>query len=213
MIKAIIFDMDGVISDTQGIHAKIESKILSMNGIKISPEYITKHFAGIKTEVFLKEILKTKNVKADLNYLLKYKWREMRRQVKNIKEIEGAKNLIKYFYKRDYILAVASSSNKKFIKSVLKKLKILKYFKVIISSDEVKNSKPNPEIFLLVSKKLLIQPNNCLVIEDGIAGMKAAKKAKMKCIGLIDNKNHSKYPTNLLVKKLKQINPNFIKKI
>lgn len=66
---------------------------------------------------------------------------------------------------------------------ILNKLEIIKYFDIIVSGDEVQNSKPSPDIFLLAAKLLCAMPNECLVIEDSENGVKAAKLAGMKCVG------------------------------
>ncbi len=114
-IKSIIFDMDGVISDTQKLHSKIESQLLSENGVEISPEQITEKYSGVHTEEFFSELLSDKGV--DIKELLNKKWQLMEQEINKsgIDEITGSVNLIKALSKK-YSLAVASASPLAFIK-------------------------------------------------------------------------------------------------
>jgi HAD superfamily hydrolase (TIGR01549 family) len=101
-------------------------------------------------------------------------------------------------------LAIASASIKSFINLVVKELGLENIFDVLVSSTEVAKGKPAPDIFLLAAKKLGADPENCIVIEDGIKGMEAAKNAGMKCIGLVADKNGA-YPADILVNSLTEI--------
>ena len=213
MIKAVIFDMDGVISDTEKFHSKIESELLGRFGVKITPNELTKKYAGVRTKDFFDELLKKQPQKYDLEKLIKEKNTRMEKLTSlSVSPIKGAINLIKRLKKEKIPLAVASSSNTKYVRIALKKLEVIKFFDAIITGDMVSNGKPDPEIFLLAAKKIKIKPQECLVIEDGISGMKAAKTAKMKCIGLVEDKN-KKYPTKNLVSSLNEITNNYLQNI
>jgi HAD superfamily hydrolase (TIGR01509 family) len=203
MIKAIIFDMDGVISDTQKLHSQVESQLLARHGIKISPKEISKKYSGVRTKEFFEDLLKGKN--CDLDELIDMKWKEMKKLASlNADEIPGAIKLIKKLRNEGFVLAVASASNLDYVKTILNSLNIIPYFKTIVSGDMVSKGKPDPESFLLAAKKINLNPKECLVIEDGISGMEAAKKAGMNCIGLVSDKNRS-YPTFNLVLSLGEV--------
>ena len=92
-----------------------------------------------------------------------------------------------------------------FINLVLRELKLRRYFDALVSGESLKKGKPNPAIFLATAKKIAVKPNQCLVIEDGLSGMIAAKRGRMKCIGLVKKKNKRKYPADFLVTNLKEI--------
>jgi len=210
MIKAIIFDMDGVISDTQKWHSQIESKILLKHGIKIKPSEITRKYSGVKDVDMFKELFNQNNVKSKPEKASKEKWKEMQKKAeKKIPPIKGAKKLIKKLKSKGFKLAVASSSPTSFIQTVLKKLEI-KQFDTIASSREVKNGKPHPDVFLLAARRLKIKPKECIVIEDGVNGMIAAKKAGMKCIAFSKSKNK---PADLTVSQLEKITIEKIQKL
>jgi beta-phosphoglucomutase family hydrolase len=213
LIKAIIFDMDGVISDTQKLHAKVESEILGEYGVFISPEEITMKYAGVKTGEIFKELLENKNVDFNIDSMLEEKWKKMSQLGDDsIEEVDGSVDLIKKLYDSGYKLAVGSASDYNYVSNVIKSLKLEKYFDHLVSGDMVKNGKPDPEIFLLAASKLEVSPENCLVIEDGTSGMLAAKSGGMKCIGLVKDKN-KKYPTDNLVFSLREINLDYLKNI
>jgi beta-phosphoglucomutase family hydrolase len=210
MIKGIIFDMDGVISDTQELHATVESRILKKFEIEIPPDEITRRFAGVKTKEFLNELLRKQPQDYDIDGLMKEKWETMAKLSRgNVKEMPDATGLIKMLHENGFPLAVASASDLKYVSSVLKKLEVENYFKAIIGGDMVSKGKPDPEIFLLAAKKINIEPVNCLVIEDGTNGMEAAKLGGMQCIGLVTDLN-KKYPTENLVAELSEITVEYI---
>lgn len=213
MIKAVIFDMDGVISDTQKLHAEGESRLLARFGIHLTPAEVTKKYAGVRTKDFLNALLKTTKQTYNLDKLLEEKWQTMERlAAQSVEPVPGALRLIKKLNKDGVPLAVASASTLNYIKTVLGALGITEYFDVIVSSEMVTKGKPHPDIFLLAAKKLGLKPINCLVIEDGISGMEAAKAAHMKCIGLVADKEKI-YPTPNLVLSLAEITPQYLKTI
>jgi beta-phosphoglucomutase family hydrolase len=213
MIKGIIFDMDGVISDTQRLHAQVESGLLARFGIDLTPEEITHRYAGVRTQKFFAELLAATGRAYDLDKLMEENWQTMEKlAAESVQEIPGATQLIKRLAQEKMPLAVASASNLNYIKVVLRGLKVIDYFKAVVSSEMVARGKPSPDIFLLAAEKLRIKPEECLVIEDGLSGMEAAKAAKMKCIGLVSAKEKS-YPITNLVLSLAEITPQYLQKI
>lgn len=211
MIKAIIFDMDGVISDTQKIHSKADSEILNRFGVKITPEEITEKYSGVRVKDFFGELLEGREY--NLNELIREKNEIVTKLAKvSVEPIEGSQELIKKFSEKKLLLAVASSSSYIYVETVLNKLNVLRYFNHIITGDMVVEGKPDPEIFLTAAKRLNVQPEECLVIEDAIRGMQAARSAGMFCIGLVKNKKKM-FPSRNLVNSLKEIDDGFIKHI
>ncbi len=212
-IKAIIFDMDGVISDTQKLHANVESEILARFNIDICPEEITRKYAGMKTSEVFNDLLRGQSQPYDVDELMREKWSLMTRLGnESIDEIEGSAELIQRFYKEGYKMAVASASNQDYVGNVIQSLSLEKYFEHLVSGDMVKNGKPDPEIFWLAASKLKVDPENCLVIEDGRSGMEAAKVGGMECIGLVKSRD-VEYPTKNLVCSLREITPEYIQNL
>lgn len=213
MIKGIIFDMDGVISDTQKFHAQVESELLAGCGIHLTSAEITKRYAGVRTADFFKELLETQSEKYDAEALAGKKQEMMEKLASiSVDAIDGSIDLIKRLYSEGYVLAVASASNLNYVQKVLNKLEIINYFSFVASGDMVASGKPSPEIFLLAASKINIIPGECLVIEDGINGMEAAKRAGMQCIGLAADKGKN-YPTKNLVISLSEVTADLLNTI
>jgi len=213
MIKGIIFDMDGVISDTQKFHSQTESELLARYGIQIPPAQITRRFSGVRTVEFFDELLKKQELTYDLESLIAEKWRRMEKLASlSVEAVDGSLDLIKRLSAEGYVLAIASSSNLKYVQIVLTALGVIDYFPDIVAGDMISQGKPDPEIFLSAAAKIKIIPEQCLVIEDGVSGMKAAARAGMKCIGLVAD-HDQEYPTEYLVTSLAEITPAYLEKI
>jgi len=207
MIKAVIFDMDGVISDTQKLHAAQESKMLSRFKINLSVEEMTKRYSGVSTKKFFKELLDGIGAEYNLAELMHEKWAGMlEMSKKHVDEIPGAISLINEAKKAGLKIAVASASDMNYVFTVLKTLGVYDLFDAITSSEEVKNGKPEPDVFLLAAKRIGVASENCVVIEDGISGIIAAKKAGMLSIGLVKDRNDESYPADIRVESLNEIN-------
>lgn len=210
MIKGIIFDMDGVISDTQKLHSKVESELLNRYDIKITPSEITEKYSGVRTREFFDDLLRDQGQEYNLDLLMEEKWSHMEKFAsKSVDAIEGAIDLIRRLHNKNYPLAVASASNLNYVRTVLRTLGVIDLFSCIVSGDMVSKGKPDPESFLLASAKMGASPEYCLVIEDGVSGMQAAKTAGMKCIGLVKSTNKT-YPTKNLVTKLSEVSHSYI---
>ncbi len=213
MIKGVIFDMDGVISDTQKFHAQVEAKILNRFNIKITPEEITERYSGVRTKDFFGVLLKQQGANYNLSELMEEKWKAMAElAASGVDEIPGSVNLIKTLQGKHYLLAVASASNLAYVNSVLGALKITSFFNAVVSGDMILKGKPDPEGFLSAASKIGVPPKNCVVIEDGLSGMEAAKNAGMFCIGLVSSKEKV-YPTNNLVLSLSEITADYLENL
>ncbi|MDH5438457.1 MAG: HAD family hydrolase, partial [Candidatus Bathyarchaeota archaeon] len=119
---------------------------------------------------------------------------------------EGAATLLDALYRVK--IALATMSSRPVIDKLLTEKQIKKYFNVVITADEISKPKPDPEIFLVAATKLNFPPQHCIVLEDSIFGVKAAKKAKMKCIaipsGAYTKKELKKQKPDLLIDSLTQ---------
>jgi HAD superfamily hydrolase (TIGR01509 family) len=205
MIKGIIFDLDGTISDTQKLHAKVESDILARYGVEISPEEITKRYAGMNTRKIFEELISQQTTEYDLEKIMDEKWRRMEELASiSVEPMEGAIPLIQKLHKEAFVLAVASASNVKYVENVLEKLNVRNHFSFLVGGDMVSKGKPDPESFLLAASKIGVEPTHCVVFEDGRSGMVAAGLAGMKCVGLVANKEQE-HPTKNLVTSLCEV--------
>lgn len=207
-VGAVIFDMDGVLSDTQSIHAQVESDFLRQYGIELSPEEITREFGGTTGEEMFPRIFARYGKRLDhLPEIVERKWQKMTEVSRGrIRPMPGALDLVAALRGRGLPLALASSSRRSYIELVLDELGIRVAFQVIVSADEVAHSKPEPDIFLLAAERLGVPARFCLVIEDSVSGMRAAKSAGMYCIGLVPVDGRPEdFPAGLLVKSLQEV--------
>lgn len=186
MIKAVIFDMDGVLASTTDLQSQAESTALAKLGIDVSPKTLVNTYSGWKDADVFTDVLKHHASKADPYKLREEKWKIIYKKLKDesITPIPNVIDLIKTLDKHGLLLAVASASPLKFIETVLEELGLKEKFKTIVSGDNVQSGKPNPDIFLLTAKGLNIRPQECIVIEDSPNGIQAAKRAGMKCIAI-----------------------------
>ncbi len=181
-MEAVIFDMDGVIIDSELLHVKLERELLEEFGGKISA---VEHEAFIgTTDYYMWSTLKAKfDLAPSVDELIKIK---KERFIQNIHEIKLVDNFYKFMlmlYNENYALALASSNNRINVDLIMDKFDLDQYIKVSISGEEIVKSKPDPEILLKVAQKLAVKPHHCLVIEDAAVGVSAAKSAGMQCIG------------------------------
>ncbi len=183
--RAVIFDMDGVISNTQQANSELESLFLKKYGIVMTVQELIQNYAGIPERDCAEMIFKKYGKEVDLDKFVEEKLTALTEFARGrVKPIEGVIDLIAKLKENDFKLAVASSSTMEFINLVLSELSIKDKFDILTSGREVERGKPNPDIFLLTAQKLNILPSECAVIEDAKNGVIAAKKAGMKCIWL-----------------------------
>jgi HAD superfamily hydrolase (TIGR01509 family) len=185
-IKAVIFDMDGVIIDSEPLYKQIQDKVFAKLGFSVSDEeYDT--FIGLGLKSMWEILIVSRNLKQPIEEFIKLNNEivfEYFRDHQSLKPMPGFSVFLDSCISRNLKTAVASSTAKRVIEKVLKKVGALDKMQIIVSGEEVPTGKPAPDIFLEAARKLEIAPENCLVIEDSRNGVKAAKDAKMACIGL-----------------------------
>lgn len=182
-IKAIIFDLDGVIIDSVNCEFKAYKEALKETGFEISLNDFLKARGGTSIEL-LARIAKAKQVKFDLEKVTKRKNSIYKTNLHRVKPYREMVEFIKRI--KDCKLGVASSGSIETINPILKNIGIKNLFDAIIASEDITHGKPNPEIFLLAAKKLKAKPSECLVFEDSKEGISAAIAAGMKVVAIKD---------------------------
>jgi len=196
MLEAIIFDMDGVLIDSEYSYFEAKDSILKDEGITVPGSYHSK-FMGTSYqytwETMKAELGLKKSAPIYIAEMIKRREEIIKRD--GIKPIKGAKDFVKRLKTADAILAVASSSPLTEIEKSLTEIGIYTDFAIITSGEEVEHSKPAPDVYLLAAKRLGVTAKNCLAIEDSPNGSIAVKKAEMVGIGFAN----PDYPTLDLV--------------
>lgn len=184
-IKAVIFDMDGVLFDTEPLNDEHIEIYYEKIGIKPPPGYFEK-LRGANSKRVWTTIIKDYNLTHSLNELIidaRKSYINFLKSKTDLQPIEGVKDLIKKFREEKLKIALASSANPKRVDLLLKKGELTELFDAIVESDDVKNGKPAPDLYLRAAQLLNLRPEECIVIEDAENGVKSAHAAGMKVLG------------------------------
>ena len=189
MIKAVIFDLDGLLIDSEIVSYKIYKEILNQFGHRFSIEEYAQNFSW-KTEVKnVTNLIDTYNlpwtIDEGLDTVLKIENKLLEQGV-DLKS--GAKELLRYLKDKGFKIAIASSSTKDRALNILKQHNLIEYFDEFVFGHEVKNGKPNPDIFIKACEKISENPEGCLVLEDSEAGIQSAYSANIPVICIPDMK-------------------------
>ena len=185
MFKAIIFDFDGTLAETKESIIKAVQKALSNIGCVVDDYFIERRI-GIGGRLVIKAALEDKKIPYTDSLIEKLVARARTARLtflNTIKVFDGTPELLDALRGRIRI-ALATMSGRKAIDILLRENGLAKYFEVVISADEVLEPKPAPEIFLKCAEKMDLDPKDCVVVEDSIFGVEAAKAAGMKCIAV-----------------------------
>ncbi len=183
-IRAVIWDMDGVIADTAQQHFLSWQAAFQKRGTKFTEDDFLHHF-GQRNDTIIHSIKGAGVAPAEIEAIAEDKEDYFRRNiVNNLKPFPGVIRLLKILKANDLLAAVGSSAPRENICLILDQLKIADYFQAVVYGQEVLHGKPSPDVFLLAAQKLGAVPSNCIVVEDAVAGVAAAKSAGMRCIAV-----------------------------
>jgi HAD superfamily hydrolase (TIGR01509 family) len=188
MIKAVIFDMDGVMIDSEPLWEKTEKIMMARKGLIYNPVYREK-IVGLgqkESAILLKETFSLNENIEDIidqriSVLLDIYEREL-------SLVSGLTELLDLVSESSIKVSLASSSPIRVINFVLEKFNLIEYFNPVISGDFVEKGKPSPDIYLHTAEIMGLSPSECVVIEDSINGVISAKTAGMYCIAIPDKR-------------------------
>ena len=181
----IIFDMDGVLLDSEPMHQEIIYETFQLKGIPFDKAYIqtlTGMSAFPMWEKVKRDAHRTESVEELMQFHRDYFFKRLPEM--KVPLVPHVKEVLEKFKNEGKHLSLASSSGRKLIDIFTQQTNIAHYFEVIMSGDDVQYSKPNPEIFLKVAQWYHLPATQFTVIEDSTNGVKAAKSANMQCIAL-----------------------------
>jgi len=183
LVQSVIFDMDGVIIDSHPAHRRAWREFLHIFGKEVSEveldfildgrkrHDILRHFLGDLPEIEIEKYGRRKD--------------EFFQQIApDVKPIPGVLDFIAELRRRAITLAIATSASKTRTRFTLKRLHLTDQFAVVVTGDDVDDGKPDPAIYSLVCRRLRSDPRNSVGVEDAVSGVRAAKKAGLKCIGV-----------------------------
>ncbi|MFH1127939.1 MAG: HAD family phosphatase [Candidatus Omnitrophota bacterium] len=208
--KAVIFDMDGVITNTMPYHFDAWLEIFSSAGVKVNcfDVYEREGQPGLIT---IREIFKRENKGISLKEarLLLAKKEKLFKRIVKIKFVKGAQAFIKNLKKHKFQLGLVTGTSRHEVEKILPTA-LLKIFNVIVTGDQVKKGKPDPEPFLEALSQLALNPGAVMVIENAPFGILSAKRAGLYCIAL-ETSLPKKYlrQANRIFKSFKELEKNF----
>jgi HAD superfamily hydrolase (TIGR01509 family) len=185
MVKAVIFDWDGTLADTKRAVVQSFKKALEEAGCMVSDEFIERRI-GIGTKKTIIEAFRECQMRLDVSTLEKLAKEKIRIQAELtgiVSLFDGVTELLEELHGRIKI-ALATMSSRKVVGKLLLEKRIEGYFDVVVSADEIFSPKPDPEVFLISAAKLGVKPEDCVVVEDSVFGVRAAKAAEMRCIAV-----------------------------
>ena len=208
-IKAVIFDMDGVIADTELLNSMAWEKLLEERGIKpIFNNQGLVHEVGPVSDDVYRVIMERHGIKEEIDTIRKIRRKFFEELVKEkITPLPGFLELIKTLKKRKIRIAIASNRVIDHVYLVLDCLKVKKFFEVIQGPSPDLKRKPEPDIYLKTAEELRLKPNECIVLEDSETGILAGNKAGMEVIAVPNKytKHHDFSKADKVVKSLSDI--------
>lgn len=189
-IKAILFDHDGTLVDSEGVHYRMWQRILESYGIALTIEQYIQYYAGIPTASNAQRMID--------NYSLLTITPSILIEEKNLATqaflssesfplMKGAREAIHYFKRQGLKLAVVTGAGSEGVHVTLQSHNLQKYFSTVVSGDDVKHSKPSPDCYLLAAQRLEVDVSECIAIEDTENGIAAAVSADIPCVAVFSS--------------------------
>ena len=186
--RAVIFDLDGVLADSEPWWNQIDAKLLAEYGVRYDGEH-HRNVLGVSYRVAVEFYKNAFHLSAPVEELMRRRGEIATEFFANhVGLFPSAKTALKQLRDMELTLAVATSSVSASADPFLDRTAIRSFFKVVVTGDQIERGKPHPDIYLLVAKKLKVAPDLCLAIEDALSGVAAAKAAGMRVVAIPDTR-------------------------
>lgn len=186
IIKGVIFDLDGVLVDSEELHYLAWVEVLKPLGLNFSKKEFF-DYTGKQIDITAGELIKKHNLKSSKEKLFLQRRRTAIKLFKNsdVKLMPYAKNAVSFLAKENKVkLGLASGGIKKIVIMKLKNAGLYRFFLTVVAGDDVKRGKPHPDTYLLAAKKMKLKPKDCLALEDTQFGVESAKSAGLFCFAI-----------------------------
>jgi HAD superfamily hydrolase (TIGR01509 family) len=183
-LRAAIFDLDGVVVDSEGPHLETFNQALGKLGVQISPAVWKRDYTGVGSVAILRDVFSKNGIRQDISGTLRQRAEIYHDYIehKGLQATPGFMQFFAYLQQQGVAAAIASGGHKPHILASMMAIGIPRI--PFVGLEDVKNRKPAPDAFLLAAQKLGVPPSECVVFEDSLAGIKAAAAAGMPCIAL-----------------------------
>lgn len=184
MIRAVLFDFDGVVVQSERIHMESFMELLGPFGVSVSEERWYKEFAGTGSRSIIERLAKEYGIREDIGALVekRKKLYEARVKAGELKETRGVKGFLQMLRLHGIKTAIVSGSHRSNVQLAISTLGLDGLFDIIVSGDDIRARKPDPGPFLHAAEKLGITASECLAIEDSYAGCESARRAGMRLV-------------------------------
>jgi beta-phosphoglucomutase family hydrolase len=183
LFRGVVFDFDGVIVDSHPVHTRAWKKFLESVGKTASESQLQFVLDGRKREDILRHFLGELDPEQVVEYGVR-KEQLFRDEAADVQTVEGLLDFLADLQDSQVVLGVASSASRSRVDFLLDRLDLKRYFRAVVTADEVEHGKPDPAVFLRAAHNLGLCPSELLAFEDAVSGVRAARSAGMKCIGI-----------------------------
>jgi len=217
MIEAVIFDMDGVLIDSENHWQRHERELFGEMGIELTDELLVQT-RGLTSE----EMVNHWSSRFDIDgishedLMKDYDRRMILTMEKEVPLMDGALEAIQFFKEKNIPVALASCTNYNLIEAAMNRHDLRKYFKLMVSASGVMPGKPHPEVYIQTAAKMGADPTRCLAIEDSFFGVISAKAAKMKVVAMPDPSEYNQdrfSAADAKIRSLREIDDELFKKL
>ena len=211
---AVIWDMDGVIADTAPYHLNAWQYVFAKRGVDFTEVDFRRNF-GQRNDTIIKIVLGEDITLDEIGLIADEKEKRFRKQASEfLTPLPGALDLIKSLGEYGFLQALGSSAPPENVDLVTGKLGIGREFQAIVTGRDVEEGKPSPLGFLLAARKLGVEPRKCVVIEDALAGVSAARKAGMRCLAVTSTNQRERLgEADLVFDSLAEVNPKHLESL